>query len=140
MCNNKEEIIEEIVFPSSVQMKIMGNSILYGCEKLKSFVIPEGIEEIEGDAFTNCISLTEIIIPESVKVIDGDAFRDSYNLQKAELKGTGSWRVKPFMKQGISIDQSLFNDSSKFAEILCSNYIGSTYLGNAYARFTLLRG
>ena len=87
--------LEEITIPSSVVR--IGAGAFYGCNSLRSIVIPEGVETIEEDtfaechwlekvylpstlkeirkgAFSNCSSLTEIVIPESVSFCDEHAF------------------------------------------------------------------
>ena len=80
-----------------------------------------------------------IVIPESVKRIDVDAFRDSIGLKVATLNGSGTWEIEPFMKVSIEIEQTLITDEEMFAKVLTTNYIGSSLLGNAYARFTWVR-
>lgn len=132
--------LTSFTFPESLELKVIGSSTFSTCESLKSIVIPEGVEEIESDAFENCLSLTEIVIPESVKSIDGDALQDSTGIKVAKVKGNGTWKIKPFMRASIEIDQSFVTDEEMFAEVLTTNYIGTRLLGNTYARFTWVRG
>ena len=131
--------LTSFTFPESLNLKVIGRSTFSTCESLKSIIIPDGVEEIQSDAFENCISLTEIVIPESVTKIDGDAFQDSTSLKVAKMKGSATWEVKPFMKVSIEIEQTLITDEEMFAKVLTTNYIGSSLLGNAYARFTWVR-
>ena len=55
------------------------------------------------------------------------------------MKGSATWKVKPFMKGSIEIEQTLITDEEMFAKVLTTNYIGTRILGNTYARFTLVR-
>lgn len=49
-------------------------------KKQSSFILPDGVEEIGGEAFRDCNNLTEIYIPETVKRISDSAFYDCNKL------------------------------------------------------------
>lgn len=55
--------------------QIIGDSAFFGCNKLTSVVIPEGVISIGDSAFAYCENLTSIIIPEGVKLIGDGAFQ-----------------------------------------------------------------
>ena len=62
------------------------NEISLSClPKLQSVSIPEGVTEIEGQAFESCISLERIFIPDSVKTIGDFAFHGCESLQEVSL-------------------------------------------------------
>ena len=52
---------------------------------LKSFDIPNNIEEISYRAFANCVNLQKIVIPDSVTTIRGWVFAGCTNLETADL-------------------------------------------------------
>ncbi len=126
-------------FPSSIEMKVVEGSTFYGCENLEEITLPNSVTKIERDAFANCKSLESVVIPETVKEIDGDSFRDCVNLKQAIYLGSGEWKIKPFMQASMQIDQDLISNKESFAMCLRSNYIGTNYIGNTYARFEWFR-
>lgn len=63
----------------------IGRNAFKNNTKLKSIVIPNGIQEIDESAFSGCTNLETIIIPSSVKKIGNGAFRGCTNLKKIEL-------------------------------------------------------
>ena len=71
-----------IEIPKSI--KSIGQSFSY-CEKLKSVVIPEGIERIESETFRYCFELEKVVIPESVKEIGECAFEGCWKLDNIVL-------------------------------------------------------
>lgn len=52
---------------------------------LKSFDIPNNIEEIEYRAFANCVNLQKIVIPDSVTTLRSSAFAGCTNLETADI-------------------------------------------------------
>ena len=82
--------LTSVTLPNSVTS--IGNAAFYGCHSLTSpvynahcfaylptsyegeYVIPDGIKQIAGRAFSGCAGLTSITIPESVTSIGGSAF------------------------------------------------------------------
>ncbi len=65
-------------------------AIPYSCfsaTKIESMVIPEGIEEIEAQAFRKCAMLKSVQLPSSVKTIDRSAFADCPLLSPIVIDG-----------------------------------------------------
>jgi hypothetical protein len=52
----------------------IGDSAFYGCSRLTSVTIPEGVTTIEQSAFYDCSGLTSVTIPEGVTTIENWAF------------------------------------------------------------------
>jgi len=57
----------------------------YGRNDIEQYVVPEGIEYIEAEAFRECTNLKEITLPKSLKRIGSDAFRDCKSLHKVNI-------------------------------------------------------
>ena len=51
----------------------------------EKYVVPEGVEIIESNAFSNCYSLTEIEIPSSVTAVESGAFQGCSSLKSIAL-------------------------------------------------------
>ena len=105
-CFRNNEIIEEVVLPSSVGS--IGSSAFSFCKNLKKINLDRinyidvssfaysGIEEIKIDniseigmaAFSNCENLKEVIIGGSIKEIKSDTFVNCKNLKKVILPDT----------------------------------------------------
>jgi len=106
--NAPEEVTSAEIDPS---VKKIGRYAFYKCDKLKTIVIPTGVEvvgyfafgacnkltkvelpstlkKIEADAFQECESLTAIRVPEGTEEIGKEAFYCCYNLKKVELPST----------------------------------------------------
>ena len=67
----------EIVIPSEYDgfpVIAIGDYAFYGCFKLTSITIPDGVTSIGNYAFSGCEGLTSIVIPDSVTSIGGWAF------------------------------------------------------------------
>lgn len=74
LCNS----ITSITIPNSVRE--IGSAAFYGCAKLKSVVLPEGITSIAYNTFDDCRSLESIYIPSSVRSIGSYAFNKCISL------------------------------------------------------------
>ena len=65
------------------------------CTEITEIVLPEGVQTIDGLAFSGCARLQKINIPESVTMIGGDnPFRDCESLQTEDEDGVrylGKW-------------------------------------------------
>ena len=59
--------MKEAFIPGSVQE--IGNFVFYGCTKLESVHLSQGIEKLGHNLFTNCKNLAELFIPASVRWI-----------------------------------------------------------------------
>lgn len=64
--------IEKVMFPPSIDS--IGWWAFYGCKKLSSVVLNDGLNTIENGAFINCYSLKQISLPYTVYSIGEDAF------------------------------------------------------------------
>ena len=98
-----------IIIPTSyngLPVKAIAGDAFYGCETLKSIVIPETIVAIGDWAFSECISLTSIEIPSSVKTIGKWTFNECVNLKNV------------FLHDGlVSIDYGAFIDCNSLESI-----------------------
>ncbi len=56
-----------------------------GCAALKSVKLPEGLKEIDSNAFRDCTALNDIDIPDSVEVIGDFAFYNCVSLENIKL-------------------------------------------------------
>ena len=81
--SEETEKLTEVVIPKEFEgfpvVRIQAYAF-WGQEALTSVIIPEGVKEIEDNAFGYCENLTSIVIPESVIYIDKNAFQDTENL------------------------------------------------------------
>ena len=68
------------------------SNAFYGCSKLRSITILDGVTRIRSSAFKDCSKLTSIIIPDSVTNIEVDVFAGCTSLQKITLPFVGSSR------------------------------------------------
>jgi len=71
--------------PADGSVTKIGRFAFYGLE-ITSVTIPEGITEIDHNAFDSCKNLTEIVLPESLNVIGQRAFKDCTALKTAVIK------------------------------------------------------
>ena len=75
-----EDVIADYAFSLSNPLAFenprygINNTWMYGCKKLESVTIPEGVTHIGNYAFMDCTSLTNISIPNSVISIGDNAF------------------------------------------------------------------
>lgn len=70
--------LESITFGSGIK-KIQGG---FGCKKLKTINLPEGLELVGPNAFKGSRSLESVVIPSSVKIISTSAFEGCTNLKE----------------------------------------------------------
>ncbi len=78
-----------IVVPEGV--KKIGR-VFAGNTRVKSIVLPDGLEKIDNKAFDGCLVLEEIVVPDSVTVISEGAFAGANNLQKLTVPFIGESR------------------------------------------------
>ena len=64
--------LTSIVIPQTIIG--IGDSSLYGCDKIKKIGLPEGMTYLSYAAMKGCLQLTSIVIPSTLTRIDGDAF------------------------------------------------------------------
>lgn len=128
--SDKEWTVENIVIPSEIDgikvKKISDNmfmseegwinnkeGIVYeSFRKIKSIVIPDGVEEIGNSAFLNCTGLEKVILPSTLKTIGNTSFASCINLTELQIPdGVTSIGVGAFQGcvnlQNISIPDSV---------------------------------
>lgn len=132
--------------PNSV--KAIESGALYNCTKLKSIVLPEKLESIEGDwegtfaccysltdvkfkacknigysAFSNCHALNHITLPSDLKTIEQSAFADCNNLHSVDfpplLERIGTYAFQNCALDSISLPGLTRIDEYAFSG--CSN-------------------
>lgn len=79
----------------------------YGCSRLTSITIPDGVTSIENAAFRNCTELTSITIPDNLTSIGYNAFDNTawYNNQPDGLVYVGkvAYKYKGTMPDNTTI-------------------------------------
>ena len=66
-------------------VKVICRYAFRDCHQLVEVVLSEGLEYIEGGAFSDCISLQRMKFPSTIKGIGAYAFYDCFQLMEAEL-------------------------------------------------------
>lgn len=92
-----------VIVPKTVQT--IGSMAFCRRSKLKKVQLPEGLDRIGRDAFSDCDALEEIVIPSSVTTIDSYAFGGCENLKKVTFLNT----VKHLSRTAFSDDDSLLS-------------------------------
>lgn len=134
---------KDIVIPKMINgypVKIIGEEAFCECiecradkeidsRRLKSIVIPEGIEAIESKAFCGCISLKQLIIPKSVKNIGDYAFAGCNSINNITISDgvetiedyafTGCYSLKNIkLPKGIKfLGEGVFDECSSLQSI-----------------------
>ncbi len=82
--------IPEIVIHNNINYKIttIGRCAFYGCRKLNSITIPNGVTSICYCAFYQCSNLTSITLPNSINIVDTYAFYECYRLSSITCLAT----------------------------------------------------
>lgn len=122
----------------------------YGCQNLKSVIIPDTVTEIGNSAFVKCEMLESINLPESVKLINNYAFMECSSLTEitigdnVETIGRHVFRYCESLKTVKlgsslqSIDQSAFIYCTSLTEITIPASV--TEMGsNVFAHCTALK-
>ena len=146
--------LENSVIPSDGSVTVIGDSAFEGCEKLKSVVIPEGVEKIGfsafedcgdlasvemhdglksigGSAFSGCGSLTSITIPDSVTSIGGYAFYRCSSLNNVVIPDSVASIDSVFPECSSLTDLTLGNGLIYFYESFYSTPVEFNYYDNA---------
>ncbi len=82
----------EIVIASEVEynsktfkVTTIGKDAFYDCEKITSIIVPEGVKEIEDEAFSYCSNLVQVSLPDSVTTIGIRTFYYCKSLKNIRL-------------------------------------------------------
>lgn len=80
-----------------------GTFNLYGCEKLKSFAVPEGSTNVPDHMFTDCAALTDVHLPDTVTRIGTCAFQNCTALEQIDLpEGLTTICYRAFWGSGLT--------------------------------------
>lgn len=148
-CNAFRDLSKLITVSLPNSVKVIQPGALNNCTKLKSVVLPEKLQSIQGEwnggAFARCSSLTDvkfkacenigsyafyscnalnhITLPSDLKTIDDDAFSDCYNLHSVDfpplLERIGSYAFQSCALDSISLPGLTSIDEYAFQD--CSN-------------------
>ena len=150
--------IGEVIIPNyynGKRVKTIGNSLFYNNKSITSLTISDGIETIEGNAFSECSNLRgDLIIPNSITSIGGWAFNNCSSLD-GELKlgkslqtiGNSAFRECTNLRGNLIIPNSVVS-IGPHAFWKCSSLNGEIKLGkslqtigdSAFSECTNLRG
>ena len=75
--------LESVTLPATLDF--VGYGTFENCYKLKTVIIPEGIDSIQPKAFMHCGSLTEITIPSTVRSLSNNIFAFCDELETVNL-------------------------------------------------------
>ncbi|TQS79019.1 MAG: hypothetical protein A3Q59_01580 [Methanomethylophilus alvi] len=75
----------ELRFSPSGSAAAIWEGAFRGCEKLRNFDLPQGLEYIGAEAFRGCDTLTSVSVPDSCRVIGAGAFSLCIRLGTADL-------------------------------------------------------
>ena len=120
--NGNDEIVElpVAINDSKFDIYLLGNT------RLKRVIVPEGITQIEENAFNACTNLVEVVLPESLLAIGESAFYDCTALKKVNIPS-----------QVTQIPFQCFRNCSSLEEIIIPN--GVTYIGDSAFEGTALK-
>lgn len=94
----------------------------YQDTKLKSIVLPEGLNNIGWGAFDSCMNLTTVVLPQSIETINNFAFYHCKNLTSIDIPANLSYTgLGAFAETGITTP--LFND-------ICFMYMPPSFRGS----------
>lgn len=111
--------LENVNLPYS--LRSIGIGAFLHCMAFTEVTVPEGVTDIPNATFNGCKRLVSITLPESVNRIGRCAFMKCESLQRADLKGGGTWIVgkKSFaIKKAEKTAKYLKKTSQKFEWIL----------------------
>lgn len=147
-CNAFRELSKLVTVSLPNSVKAIESGALYNCTKLKSIVLPEKLESIEGgwegafancssltdvkfkacknigySAFSNCGALNHVTLPSDLKTIEQSAFADCNNLHSVDfpplLESIGTYAFQSCALDSISLPGLTRIDEYAFSG--CSN-------------------
>ncbi len=107
--------LTEVTIPGTV--RTVGDSSFCYVSSLRSVILQDGIEIVEGGAFYGCTSLESIVLPGTVKTLGGQAFMKCSSLRSAELDCTVT-----------VLDREIFRDCTSLRSVVLPSGLGT--LGN----------
>ena len=111
------------------KVREIGEDAFYGCSKLKSIKIPNGVNKISDRVFQGCISLKTISLPEGIISIENHAFGDCTSLTTIKFpesltdiveyafSGCSSLETVVIPKKVNCIKNGVFEDCSRLTSI-----------------------
>ena len=122
----------KVIVPEGV--KQIGKAFA-GKTRVKSIVLPDGLEKIDSDAFNGCILLEEIVVPDSVTIISEDAFTGLGNLKKLTVPFIGESRnVETDTKEALF---GYWFDNQSSGYLVEQKYNDEMYTLRVYIPYTL---
>ena len=77
--------MKHVTFQAPAKIKKINEAAFQNANALENITLPEGLQEIQKDAFNKCTSLTEIGIPASVTKIDPTGFQQAEKLERFDV-------------------------------------------------------
>lgn len=116
-------VIPQLVRVNGEDYKVIqiNEDAFYQDTKLKSIVLPEGLDNIGLGAFDSCVNLTTCILPQSIEEINDYAFYHCEKLTSIDIPDSLAYTGRGAF-DGTSITTPLFND-------LCFMYMPPSYRG-----------
>lgn len=87
-----------------------------------TFIIPDGVNKIKGNAFEESVNLTNLLLPDSVTYIEDDAFLDCYNLKIIVIPESVSCMEESSLASLYNLE-TIYVDKNSYAE----GFIGQQY-------------
>ena len=75
--------IYEIKLPETVE--VIGYQAFSNCQSLEDLIIPEGVKEIMPGAFEECCNLVQLKVPSNIKIIEMNVFKNCSKLERIYL-------------------------------------------------------
>ena len=101
------------------RLKVIRESLFFGCINLKEIVIPDGVKEILPLAFANCNNLEKIILGTGLNKIRAHAFINCEKLESAIFQGNKLWQIDA--EDGRLDVTDMLSDASVAADLI-KNY------------------
>ena len=81
LCENLSKIVGAQASVDGKCLIIDGHLFSFAPYGIKKYVVPNGVKEIQADAFDSCNELEEIILPEGLEIIGWDSFANCTGLK-----------------------------------------------------------
>ena len=97
--------LKSIIIPNGINC--INNNTFYNCTNLSSVIIPNSVTHIGEGAFRYCVNLASINIPDNIRHIDNYAFSNCTNLTSINIPNSVSF-----------IGSGVFNECEKLTSII----------------------